>query len=90
MPVSKKELVKTIPYKTKLSQKDSLFVLEAFIAFIKKNHTKKINIHGFGTFSMKETPSRIGRNPKTKKEHVIKARKKLVFKPSAEVKKRIN
>jgi nucleoid DNA-binding protein len=39
---------------------------------------------------MKETPSRIGRNPKTKKEHVIKARKKLVFKPSAEVKKRIN
>ena len=38
----------------------------------------------------KKTPKRIGRNPKTLQEFDIKARQKLVFKPSDEVKRGIN
>ena len=38
----------------------------------------------------KVTPERIGRNPKTKEEFVIKARKKIFLRPSKEIKNAIN
>ena len=44
--------------------------------FFKKSNVKLSN---FGTFSYKLTPERIGRNPKTKKEFIIKEQKNLVF-----------
>jgi len=55
-----------------------------------KNKNKNINIKNFGTFIFKKTPQRIGRDPKSLQEFEIKARKKLVFRPSEEVKKNIN
>ena len=44
----------------------------------------------FGSFIYKKTPKRIGRNPKTLEEFVIKPRQKLTFKPSEEVKQNLN
>ena len=38
-----------------------------------------LKISGFGTFSVKEKAARIGRNPKTKEEAVISARKVVSF-----------
>ena len=54
------------------------------------NRNSKVKISGFGTFKIITKNSRIGRNPKTKEEHEIKARKVVVFYPSNEVKKKIN
>lgn len=54
------------------------------------NRDRNININKFGTFSYKKTPKRIGRNPKTHQEFEIKARKKLSFKSSQEIKHSIN
>tara|TARA_A100001388_G_C28610632_1_gene422657 strand:- start:25 stop:297 length:273 start_codon:yes stop_codon:yes gene_type:complete len=88
--VTKKDLTLNITKKLKLSGKDSFIVLESFIGFIKKNYKHNINIHGFGSFSFKHTPKRIGRDPKSKKEFIIRARRKLTYKPSDTVKKRIN
>ena len=54
---------------------------------IKLNKTK---ISSFGTFSILNKGERIGRNPKTKIEAKIVARKVVKFKPSLIFKKKIN
>ena len=89
MSVTKKDLAKNISKKLRLSQKDSLFIRDKFIAFFYKNEAP-VNIHNFGTFKYKITPERLGRNPKTRKEYVIKSRRKRIFMPSEIVKKQIN
>ena len=90
MTVTKKNLSKNISEKLNLSKKDSSGILETFLEFLVENHTKKISIGNFGTFSFKKTPQRIGRNPKSGQEFIIKPRIKLNFKPSDEIKKNIN
>ena len=50
----------------------------------------KVKIHNFGTFSIKNKKSRIGRNPKTKETKVISSRDVVLFKPSKEFKEFIN
>ena len=90
MTVTKKNLVTNISKKLGLSQKDSLFFVNSFFKSIVDNHKLGINISNFGSFIYKKTPKRIGRNPKTREEFEIKARKKLTFKPAEEIKKSIN
>ena len=41
-----------------------------------------LNISSLGTFKINQKNSRIGRNPKTKGEHIIKSRKVISFKKS--------
>ena len=50
----------------------------------------KIKISSFGTFEIIKKKARIGRNPKTKIEAKILARKTVRFKPSIIIKKKIN
>ena len=41
-----------------------------------------LNISSLGSFKINQKNTRIGRNPKTKEEHVIKSRKVISFKKS--------
>ena len=50
----------------------------------------KIKISSFGTFEVFDKKERIGRNPKTKVEAKIVARKVVKFKPSNTVKEKLN
>ena len=50
----------------------------------------KVKIHNFGTFSIKNKKSRIGRNPKTKEEYNISSRNVITFKASKILLKYIN
>ena len=50
----------------------------------------KVKIHNFGTFSIKDKKSRIGRNPKTKEEKEISKRDVVLFRPSKEFKELLN
>lgn len=54
---------------------DSL--IEEFCEALKKEGILKIT--SFGTFNVKEKAARVGRNPKTKEEAVISARKVISF-----------
>ena len=51
---------------------------------------KKIKISKFGTFTIREKKSRIGRNPKTKEEKNISKRNVVLFKASKEFRLLIN
>jgi len=50
----------------------------------------KVKISNFGTFILRYKKSRIGRNPKTKKEAVISERNVILFKPAKFLKNKIN
>ncbi len=49
-----------------------------------------VKITSFGTFFVRHKKERIGRNPKTKEEAIIDARRVISFRASKELKKRIN
>ena len=52
--------------------------------------SSKIKISSFGTFEVINKKKRIGRNPKTKVEALISARKVVKFKASQHLKKKLN
>lgn len=56
-------------------------VLDAIQTGVKK--TKKVQLIGFGTFSVVDRKARMGINPKTKEKIKIKASKAVKFKPSS-------
>lgn len=60
---------------------------EVIIGMEKENEVK---ISSFGTFKVKKKKERIGRNPKTKKEIPVSARKVVSFYVSNLLKKNIN
>ena len=51
---------------------------------------KKLKISNFGTFSIRNKKSRIGRNPKTKEKKTISNRNVVLFKASKEFKDLVN
>ncbi len=59
-------------------------VLDAIKAGVKKN--KKLQLIGFGTFSVVDRKARMGINPKTKEKIKIKACKAIKFKPGSDFK----
>ena len=90
--LTKEEIVNSIYMQIGYSKKISENLLEDFFEIIfnslKKN--RKVKIAKFGTFQVRFKKSRIGRNPKTKEKKVISERKVILFKPSKELKKKIN
>ena len=91
MNFSKKNIVKNITIKSGLSVQESASILESFLLLIKtKSKIRSVKLSSFGTFSYKQTPKRLGRNPKTKDSYIIPALNKFNFKPSHKVKEEIN
>ncbi len=90
--LTKKEIINSIYMQIGYSKKITENLLEEFFDLILNNliKHKKVKISKFGTFSIKEKKPRIGRNPKTKKEVLISARKVLIFKSSKDLQKLVN
>ena len=90
--LTKKEIVNSIYMQIGFSKVISENLLEDFFNVIleglKKN--EKVKIAKFGTFILRDKNSRLGRNPKTKEIKVISKRKVVLFKPSKELKIKIN
>ena len=63
-------------------------LIEDFLSTIVTNikQEKKLKLSKFGTFSIREKKSRVGRNPKTKEIKMISSRDVVLFKPSKEFK----
>ncbi|WP_336492235.1 HU family DNA-binding protein [Methylobacterium nigriterrae] len=50
----------------------------------------RVEIRGFGAFSVKERRARTGRNPRTGEAVAVSERKSLTFKPGKEMGRRLN
>lgn len=83
--MTKTDLINEIAAKAMLSKKDAKAALDATLESISQAlaNADKVQLIGFGTFSVVEKPERKGHNPRTKEEIVIPARKVVKFKPGA-------
>lgn len=91
MNFSKSDIVKNISRKSLVSAGDAKKILESFLSLIKSSSKlRPVKLSSFGTFSFKKTPSRLGRNPKTKDSYIISELNKLNFKSSNKIKKNLN
>ena len=90
--LTKKDLVNLVYMQLGFSKQISENLIDDFLATIVTNikSEKKLKLSKFGTFSIREKNSRIGRNPKTKESKVISSRQVVLFKPSKEFKEFIN
>ena len=90
--LTKQEIVNSIYMQIGYSKNVAENLLEDFFDIIFQNlkENKKIKIAKFGTFELRLKKSRIGRNPKTKEKKIISERNVVLFKPSNELKKKIN
>ena len=90
--LTKKDLVNLIYMQLGFSKQIAENLIEDFLLTIITNikNEKKLKLSKFGTFSIRQKKSRIGRNPKTKENKIISERKVILFKPSKEFKEFIN
>ncbi len=90
--LTKKDLVNLVYMQLGYSKQISENLIDDFFLTLTKNlfKEKTLKLSKFGTFSIREKKSRIGRNPKTKEEKIISERKVVLFKPSKEFKTFIN
>ena len=91
MNFSKNNIIKNVSKKSLIPASEASKILEYFLELIKsKALLESVKLSGFGSFSFKKTPKRIGRNPKTKDSYIIPEMNKLNFKPSTKIKGSIN
>ena len=90
--MNKQELITAMAEKSELTKKDTGVALEAFIDVIKEElkANGKVQLVGFGTFEVSERAERMGRNPQTGEEMLIKASKSPKFKAGKALKDAIN
>ncbi len=90
--LTKKDLINQIYMQIGFSKQISESLINDFLSLFVENliKEKKIKLSKFGTFTIREKKERIGRNPKTKENKIIKARKVVLFKPSKEFKEFVN
>jgi integration host factor subunit alpha len=90
--LTKKDLINSIYMQLGFSKKISESLIDTFFTTILENLKKEkiLKISKFGTFSIRNKKSRIGRNPKTKEIKTISNRNVVLFKPSKEFKDLIN
>ena len=90
--LTKKDLVNLVYMQLGFSKQISENLIEDLLFIILENikNEKKLKLSKFGTFTIRQKKSRIGRNPKTKETTLISSRNVVLFKPSKEFKEFIN
>jgi len=92
MAVGKDSLARAVCEKTGLNLIDAKILTSAFFGAIKDEllKKKKIELRGFGSFSIKECKARSARNPRTGEKINIPAKNIPVFKVSDKLLERLN
>ena len=90
--LTKKNLVNLIYMQLGFSKQISQNLIDDFFQTVIHSLDKEkiLKISKFGTFSIRQKKSRLGRNPKTKEEKIISERNVVLFKPSKEFKDYVN
>lgn len=85
--MNKTDLTNEVAAKAGLSKVDAKKAVDAVLESIEQAlaNDDKVQLIGFGTFSVVEKEARTGINPRTKEKIEIAARKVVKFKPAAEL-----
>ena len=92
MIVNKSDIINLVCDKNNLSLADTEYSIKKIIDYMGSNlyQGDRIEIRGFGTFCLHTHKSRIARNPKTGEKIALESRNSVHFKPSKELKSRVN
>ena len=92
MIVNKSDIIDLISKTNNLNISDIEFSIKKIIDFLSSNlyQGERIEIRGFGSFCLHTHQSRIARNPKTGERIALERRNTVHFKPSKELKSRVN
>jgi integration host factor subunit alpha len=90
--VTREDLYEAVQRVARVSQREAIMlvsqVLEEIALCLARGETVKLT--SFGLFYVRQKRERIGRNPKTGEPAPIPARRVLMFKPSPNLKQKIN
>ena len=90
--MTKKEFIKEYAQRTGESLKRAKGLIETFLTTVEETVTtgEDVQFVGWGTFKVKETKARVGRNPKTGEELQIAAKKVVKFKVGKKLADKVN
>ena len=90
--LTKKDLINSVYMQIGFSKSISENLIADFFSTIIENlhNEKKLKLSKFGTFSVRNKKSRMGRNPLTKEQKTISQRNVVLFKASKEFKDLVN
>ncbi len=92
MALTKEKLITLLQDQIGLSRQESRQLLERVFKIMKGtlSQGEDLLISGFGKFSVRQKKARRGRNPQTRENLILAARKVLVFKTSGVLRQRLN
>lgn len=91
--MTKSELIEILAQKqTQLAYKDVELAIKTMLEHMASTlaNGERIEVRGFGSFSLHFRPPRIGRNPKTGDSVTLDAKHVPHFKPGKELRERVN
>ena len=90
--MNKSDIINLVFDKNSLSLADTEYSIKKIIDYMGLNlyQGDRIEIRGFGSFCIHTHKSRIARNPKTGDKIALERRNTVHFKPSKELKSRVN
>ncbi len=90
--MNKSDIINLVCDKNNLGLSDVEYSIKKIVDFMSENlyQGERIEIRGFGTFSLHTHQSRLARNPKTGDKIALERRNTVHFKPSKELKSRVN
>ncbi len=92
MALTKDKIINNVYEQVGLSKSQARRVVERLLELIKSTLEEgdDLLISGFGKFMVKDKKARRGRNPQTKEDLQLRARKVVVFKTSGVLRKKMN
>ncbi len=90
--MNKTDLIGAIAEDTELTKVDCEKAVNSFISIVSDTlaDREKVQLIGFGTYSVVKRKARLGRNPSNGKPIKIKASKAVKFKPGKKLKEAVN
>ena len=90
--MTKREFISVLSNKMNKSKIETSDIIETFLDTIEETliSGEHVQLTGWGTFEVKDTKARLGRNPKTGVEVHIPPRKSIKFRPGQKFAERVN
>ncbi|MGQ9921788.1 MAG: integration host factor subunit alpha [Desulfobacca sp.] len=92
MALTKEKVISNVSERLGLSKPEARSAVERVLELMKEALVQEedVLISGFGKFSVRRKNSRRGRNPQTKEDLILRARRVVVFKTSGVLRQRLN
>ena len=90
--LTRQDLANAVHNQLGLSRNESSDLVEAVLEEMAScfEQGEQVKISSFGTFTVSQKTERMGRNPKSGEEAVITPRRVLTFRPSSQMRGRVN